>query len=70
VIPLFYKPLEKNGFQTPFRKLYKGDVYVSTILWAPLQKIYFFIQDSFQKAQRHDHHGALAQTLSLMMFVA
>jgi hypothetical protein len=33
---LIYKPLE-SGFQTPLRKLGKGDVYVSNSSWKYLQ---------------------------------
>jgi hypothetical protein len=51
--PLFYKPLE-NGFETPLRKLYKGDVYVSICFWKYLPKPYSFPWSSLQL-----HHGIL-----------
>jgi hypothetical protein len=60
----------ENGFQTPLRKLYAGDFYVSTISWTPLQKFTSLSKKkSFQKPQRHDPLGALAQTIVLMMLL-
>jgi hypothetical protein len=60
----FYKHLV-SGFQTPLRKIGKGDVSVPISLWIYLQNLYFLIFNSFHQSQRHDPLGALFRPLFL-----
>jgi hypothetical protein len=58
MIPLFWKLLFYkyliSGFQSPLRKLDKGDLYVSICFWKYLQKLDSLIWNSFQL-----HHGMI-----------
>jgi hypothetical protein len=51
VVPLFLQTfillIFIKGFQTPLRKLYKGDVYVSICFWNHLLKPYSFFWNCF-----------------------
>jgi hypothetical protein len=54
----FYKPLI-SGFQTPLRKLDKGNIDVSTSFWKYLQKLYSIISNSLSTSPWHDICWAL-----------
>jgi hypothetical protein len=70
VVPLFLQTfillIFIKGFQTPLRRLYKGDVYVSICFQNYLPKPYSFIWKPFSTWPWHDH-WALVQSLFLIM---
>jgi hypothetical protein len=53
VIPLFYNPLI-SGFQTPLRKLDKGDIYMSPFVYENITKALLLYLKLFSTSPWHD----------------